>query len=308
MADKKQPVKFVLWQRLPRIMEYFSYLIQRVDHDRLTVIAGSMAYVSLLSLVPLLTVIISALSVVPAFAGVGNQVQQFVITHFVPAASVVVTTYLNEFIVNAGKMTVVGVGALFVVAMMLISSIDRSLNYIWRVKKKRRWIISLAVYWMILTLGPILLGSSIALSSYVGSLVLFEHQALHGMVQQSLQWLPSMMSGLAFLLLYALVPNCKVLFKHALLGALCSSVLFELSKKGFVIYLAHFHSYQMIYGALSVIPILFVWVYLCWCIVLLGAEITASLGERGFWDVTQSQSQLPPTTTVTSRDHDYNED
>ncbi|WP_181314144.1 virulence factor BrkB family protein [Photobacterium phosphoreum] len=302
MADKKQPVKLVLWQRLSRIMEYFGYLIQRVNHDRLTVTAGSMAYVTLLSLVPLLTVVVSALSAIPAFAGAGTQVQQFVITNFVPAAGAVVTTYLNEFVVNAGKMTVVGIGALFVVAMMLISSIDKSLNYIWRVKKKRRWIISLAVYWMILTLGPILLGSSLALSSYLGSLALLDHRTLHGVVQQSLQWLPSMMSGLAFLLLYALVPNCKVQFKHALIGALCSSILFELSKKGFVIYLAHFHSYQMIYGALSVIPILFVWVYLCWCIVLLGAEITASLGERGFWDVSPSRSQI--MTMVTNSDHD----
>ncbi|KJF86370.1 virulence factor BrkB family protein [Photobacterium phosphoreum] len=287
---------------MPRIMEYFGYLIQRVNHDRLTVTAGSMAYVTLLSLVPLLTVVVSALSAIPAFAGAGTQVQQFVITNFVPAAGAVVTTYLNEFVVNAGKMTVVGIGALFVVAMMLISSIDKSLNYIWRVKKKRRWIISLAVYWMILTLGPILLGSSLALSSYLGSLALLDHRTLHGVVQQSLQWLPSMMSGLAFLLLYALVPNCKVQFKHALIGALCSSILFELSKKGFVIYLAHFHSYQMIYGALSVIPILFVWVYLCWCIVLLGAEITASLGERGFWDVSPSRSQI--MTMVTNSDHD----
>lgn len=302
MADKKQPVKLVLWQRLSRIMEYFGYLIQRVNHDRLTVTAGSMAYVTLLSLVPLLTVVVSALSAIPAFAGAGTQVQQFVITNFVPAAGAVVTTYLNEFVVNAGKMTVVGIGALFVVAMMLISSIDKSLNYIWRVKKKRRWIISLAVYWMILTLGPILLGSSLALSSYLGSLALLDHRTLHGVVQQSLQWLPSMMLGLAFLLLYALVPNCKVQFKHALIGALCSSILFELSKKGFVIYLAHFHSYQMIYGALSVIPILFVWVYLCWCIVLLGAEITASLGERGFWDVSPSRSQI--MTMVTNSDHD----
>lgn len=302
MADKKQPVKFVLWRRLPRIMEYCGYLIQRVNHDRLTVTAGSMAYVTLLSLVPLLTVVVSALSAVPAFAGVGAQVQQFVIANFVPAAGAVVTTYLNEFVVNAGKMTVVGIGALFVVAMMLISSIDKSLSYIWRVKKKRRWVISLAVYWMILTLGPILLGSSIALSSYLGSLALLDHQTLHGVVQQSLQWLPSMMSSLAFLLLYSLVPNCPVRFKHALIGALCASILFELSKKGFVIYLAHFHSYQMIYGALSVIPILFVWVYLCWCIVLLGAEITASLGERGFWDVSQSQPQV--MITVTDSDHD----
>ncbi|PQJ64944.1 virulence factor BrkB family protein [Photobacterium angustum] len=274
------------------MMDYFSYLIQRVNHDRLTVTAGSMAYVTLLSLVPLITVVISALSAVPVFAGLGEQLQNFVIENFVPAAGAVVKTYLNEFVSNAGKMTAVGIAALFVVAMMLISSIDTSLNYIWRIKKKRRWIISFSIYWMILTLGPILLGSSIAVSSYLGSLALLEHQALHGLLQQSLRWFPSLMSSLAFLLLYLLVPNCKVTFRHALIGSLSASILFELSKKGFAIYLAHFHSYQMIYGALAAIPILFVWIYLCWCIVLLGAEITASLGERGFWEQA-NQLSLP---------------
>ncbi|MGR5065936.1 virulence factor BrkB family protein [Photobacterium sp. DNB22_13_2] len=283
MADKPTTSKQTWRQRARSFMAFSGYLHHRVGHDRLTVTAGSMAYVTLLSLVPLITVVLSALSSFPVFAGLGELLQNFVIENFVPAAGEVVKQYLNEFVANAGKMTAVGVAALFVVAMMLISSIDKSLNYIWRVHEKRRPVISFSIYWMVLTLGPILVGSSIAVSSYLGSLNLLGSEAVNGLLQRSLRWLPVIMSSTAFLVLYLLVPNTKVRFRHALVGAVIASILFELSKKGFALYITNFPSYQVIYGALAVVPILFVWVYLCWCIVLFGAEITASLGEKSHW-------------------------
>lgn len=283
MADNKITGKLQWWSHFKVGLAFVRYLQQRIVHDRLTVTAGSMAYVTLLSLVPLITVVLSALSSFPVFAGLGELLQNFVIEHFVPAAGEVVKTYLNEFVANAGKMTAVGIGALFVVAMMLISTIDTALNYIWRIRAKRRPVISFSIYWMVLTLGPILVGSSIAVSSYLGSLNLLGSELVHGFFQQMLRGLPVVMSSLAFLGLYLLVPNTKVKFSHALIGALTASLLFETSKKGFALYITNFPSYQVIYGALAVIPILFVWVYLCWCIVLLGAEITASLGERSQW-------------------------
>ncbi|MBY5948614.1 virulence factor BrkB family protein [Photobacterium rosenbergii] len=283
MDDKTATSKSIWRDRLRSAMAFTGYLHHRVGHDRLTVTAGSMAYVTLLSLVPLITVVLSALSSFPVFAGLGELLQNFVIENFVPAAGEVVKQYLNEFVANAGKMTAVGVGALFVVAMMLISSIDKSLNYIWRVHEKRRPVISFSIYWMVLTLGPILVGTSIAVSSYLGSLNLLGSDAVNGLLQRSLRWLPVVMSSSAFLGLYLLVPNTKVRFRHALVGAVIASILFELSKKGFALYITNFPSYQVIYGALAVVPILFVWVYLCWCIVLFGAEITASLGEKSHW-------------------------
>ncbi len=298
MADNKSSNKLHFTTRISMTFAYFRYIFQRINHDRLTVTAGSMAYVTLLSLVPLITVVLSALSSFPVFQGLGEVLQNFVIENFVPAAGEVVKTYLNQFVANAGKMTAVGIGALFVVAMMLISSIDTALNYIWRVSEKRRPVISFSIYWMVLTLGPILVGSSLAVSSYLGSLNIMGSDAVNGLLQQSLRWLPVMMSTMAFLGLYLLVPNIKVRFHHAVIGAGCASLLFELSKKGFALYITNFPSYQVIYGALAVIPILFVWVYLCWCIVLLGAEITASLGERKHWDFTQVEAQSEPDTII----------
>lgn len=260
-----------------------NHLFHRVTHDRLTVSAGYMAYVTLLSLVPLVTVVLSAFSSFPGFDGVGKTLQQFVINNFVPAAGEILEEYLNQFVTNAGKMTAVGVTFLFVVAIMLISAIDKSLNYTFRVTKKRPIMISFAVYWMVLTLGPILIGTSIALSSYLTSLSILQAGFASDVFTTLLRALPFILTTLAFIGLYMVVPNVRVKINHALLGAMTASLLFEASKKGFALYVSNFPSYQLIYGALAVVPILFVWVYFSWCIVLFGAELTAALGERSIW-------------------------
>ncbi|WP_277206996.1 virulence factor BrkB family protein [Vibrio misgurnus] len=259
------------------------YLLTRINHDRVNVNAGYLAYITLLSIVPMLAVLLSILSSFAIFASAGEVIQDFVIANFVPAAGEVVKSALNEFIANTGKMTAVGGVFLLVAAIMLISNIDNNLNYIWRVQQKRRAVFSFSMYWMILTLGPILVGASIAVSSYITSLTILDHQALSGAYKLFLRWLPFGLSLCAFGGLYLLVPNKKVYFHHAFTGALLAAVLFELSKKGFAIYITQFPSYQLIYGAIAAIPILFVWVYLGWFIVLVGAEVTAALGEREQW-------------------------
>ncbi|MCA2016272.1 virulence factor BrkB family protein [Vibrio tritonius] len=264
-------------------LRYLRYLMARMGHDRINVSAGYLAYITLISIVPMLTVLLSILSSFTVFSNVGEVIQDFVITHFVPAAGDAVSGALKQFISNTGKMTIVGSLFLFVAAIMLISNVDKNLNYIWRVRNKRRMVFSFSMYWMFLTLGPILIGASIALSSYVMSLKIIENETLTGAFDFFLRWLPIILSFLAFMVLYLLVPNKKVRFHHAIAGAISAAVLFELSKKGFAVYITQFPSYQLIYGALAAIPILFVWVYLCWLIVLIGAEITASLGEKESW-------------------------
>ncbi|MGY5584559.1 virulence factor BrkB family protein [Vibrio cincinnatiensis] len=252
-------------------------------HDRININAGYLAYITLLSLVPMLTVLLSILSSFTIFDNVGEVIQDFVITHFVPAAGDAVSQALLEFVTNTGKMTAVGGAFLFIAALMLISNIDKNLNYIWRVRNKRRPVFSFSMYWMILTLGPILVGTSIAVTSYITSLKVLDSEALSGAFNFFLRRLPFLLSLFAFIGLYVLVPNKKVRFVHALSGAFVAAILFELSKKAFAFYITQFPSYQLIYGALAAIPILFVWVYLCWLIVLIGAEVTSALGESEQW-------------------------
>jgi len=131
----------------------------------------------------------------------------------------------------------------------------------------------------VITLGPLFLGASLAISSYVITLGGLDQGMFGGVMEFVLRWLPLLFSVLAFLMMYLLVPNVSVRFKDALIGAVVAAVLFELSKIGFSVYISNFPSYQAIYGALAAIPILFVWVYLSWIVVLIGAELTASLPE-----------------------------
>lgn len=254
-------------------------LWRRVDEDRMTMVAGSLAYVSLLSLVPLVTVVFSLFTAFPMFASVSDQLKHFIFTNFVPAAGDVVQSYLEQFVANSSKMTALGIIGLIVTALLLISSVDGALNHIWRSERKRAIVYSFAVYWMILTLGPLLVGASMGISTYLLSLRWLADSRVYSLVDQLLRLFPLLLSCVSFWLLYCIVPTQRVPLRDALIGALVAGGLFELGKKAFALYITAFPSYQLIYGVLAVIPMLFVWVYWSWCIVLLGAEITVAIGD-----------------------------
>jgi membrane protein len=271
---------FSRWrQHFCQLIQQVQLYVKRCQHDQIGMIGGYLAYISLLSLVPLVAVAFSVLNAFPMFAGFRLEIEHFVYANIVPSRGEEIQTYINGFVENIGQMTTVGVLFLVVVALMLIHNIDKTLNKIWRVHKRPRLMISLSIYWMILTLGPIMLGASIALTSYLASLTHLADNYTPGLSSLLLRLAPYAVSLLGFFMLYQLVPNTKVRYSHALWGALFSSVLFEMLKKAFALYIHHFPSYQAIYGALALVPILFVWVYLSWLVVLLGAELTALLQE-----------------------------
>ncbi|MEJ4047242.1 virulence factor BrkB family protein [Erwinia sp. SLM-02] len=265
--------------RLHAFWQYLKLLWRRTDEDGMTMLAGHLAYVSLLSLVPLVAVVFSLFAAFPMFSEVSTQIKDFVFSNFVPAAGTTIQNYLEQFVANVNKMTTVGVGGLIVTALLLMYSIDSALNTIWRSKRTRPLIYSFAIYWMILTLGPLLVGASLAISSYLLSLHWATVSGVSWAIDVMLRVFPLLLSCLSFWLLYSIVPTTEVAGRDALVGALIAGVLFELGKKCFALYVTMFPSYQLIYGVLAVIPIIFLWVYWTWCIVLLGAEITASLGD-----------------------------
>lgn len=266
-------------QHLQQGLALFSLYRQRCQRDQVGMISGYLAYISLLSLVPLVAVAFSVLNAFPMFSGLRLDIEAFVYANVVPSRGDELQTYINGFVENIGRMTTVGVLFLVVVALMLMHNIDKTLNKIWRVQKRPRLLISLSIYWMILTLGPILLGASIALTSYLVSLTHVADSYTPWLSTLLLTLAPYAVSFLAFFILYQLVPNTRVRYRYAFYGAMFSSVVFEMLKNAFALYIQHFPSYQAIYGALALVPILFVWVYLCWVVVLLGAELTALLQE-----------------------------
>jgi membrane protein len=248
-----------------------------IKKERITVSAGHLAYVSLLSLVPVIMVFFMVMSAFPAFSEARNDFQQFIFNNFVPHAGDVVEKYMTEFVSNASGMTATSIGVLLVVALILISNIDKTFNYLWKTKVQRPVIFTFAIYWMVITLGPLLIGMSIAVSSYLNGLATFADDYTPGFGTAFLALVPWASAIGAFMLLYMIVPNRTVKAKYAFFGALFAAILFELTKQGFGLYITNFPSYQVIYGALAVIPILFVWVYLSWIVVLMGAVFTYSV-------------------------------
>ena len=269
---------FSNWIKVKKIIRsYFPYLMRRFHEDRILYYSGYLSYVTLLSMVPLLAVIFSLLSIFPFFEKLKEEVEEFVFRNFVPELGDVLQEQILSFVDNATRMTPFGLIVLLVVALLLLSSIDHTLNQIWRVGKNRGIILSYSIYIVVLISSPVLLGTGLAANSYLVSLGGIEEGSDFSAIKLILSSMHFLGSFLFFLLLYIVVPHTKVHFWSAVFGALIATLLFELSKSVFALYFIHFPVYQAIYGALAVIPLLFVWVFISWVVVLVGAQISASL-------------------------------
>ena len=266
------------WIKVKKIIRsYFPYLLRRFHEDRILYYSGYLSYVTLLSMVPLLAVIFSLLSIFPFFEKLKEEVEEFVFRNFVPELGDVLQEQILSFVDNATRMTPFGLIVLLVVALLLLSSIDHTLNQIWRVGKNRGIILSYSIYIVVLISSPVLLGTGLAANSYLVSLGGIEEGSELSAIKLILSSMHFLGSFLFFLLLYIVVPHTKVHFWSAVFGALIATLLFELSKSVFALYFINFPVYQAIYGALAVIPLLFVWVFISWVVVLVGAQISASL-------------------------------
>ena len=259
-------------------------VLKRFRSDRLTRHAAALAFSSLLALAPMLAIAFAMLSLFSSFEQLGGTLQDFMYQFLVPTAGEDLRQYLDQFAGQAGKLTVVSLALFLLTALLLLSTIEQSFNDIWRVKKGRRLSAKVTVYWALLSLGPLLMGASLAVSTYLLSLTVIDSAYLSQQIQSvSVALLPFLFEMLAFLLLYLVMPNVRVRFVHALAGAFIASLLFELTKRFFALYIVNFDSYQIIYGALSSLPIFLIWIYLSWVVALIGAEFVAVLQEKGVW-------------------------
>lgn len=271
-------------------------VMRRFGRDRCSRVAGALAFTTVLAIVPLTTVGFAVLSIFPVFEAWMTTVQQFIYGNFVPAASDVVSHYLQQFAANAGKLTVFGSLFLFVTAVMLIDTIEQAFNDIWHVRRKRKLVRRVTAYWAVITLGPILMGLSLSITSYVAALPLFSEQSvLLGAREVVLRIAPIIFEWATFVLLYAIVPNRAVRMRHAMVGAAIATVLFEVAKLLFRVFVTSFASYSAVYGAVAALPVFLIWIYLSWVVILIGAEATAALPQ---WIRRQATKQVRSGTEI----------
>lgn len=246
-------------------------------------VASSLAFTSLLSLVPLLTVTFVLLSKISLFEDFSLLIQDFIFANFVPEFGQVVQQYIFLFSGKASELTISGGLMLFLVALMLLATIDNTFNQIWGIKKTRHPLKRIFIYFSLLLLGPLLIGIGIASTTYLFSLeVIANVDTVFNIKKYALSCLPFLTTFVTFILLYILVPYCYVSKRNAIFAGILCTMLFELAKHGFGVYIKEMPSYENIYGALAVIPLFFIWIYISWVIILFGAHITYCLSSTKF--------------------------
>ncbi|WP_170294675.1 YihY family inner membrane protein [Roseospira navarrensis] len=254
--------------------------LNRVEQTQAVRMAASLSYTSLLAMVPLLAIALAMLAAFPVFAEVRGAIMDSLFEVLFPYADETVRTRVEDFVRAAGGLTAFGLIGIAVTAIMLLVTIETALNGIFGVKAARAVLARLLIYWALVTLGPMLLGASFSLSGYIYALqeVASEGPAiLHGLSGLATRALPWLLTALAFTLLYLVVPYRAVHPRDALVGGVAAAALVAALRFGFLIYVTNAEAYQTLYGALAVIPVFLVWMYLSWLVVLAGAVITAVL-------------------------------
>jgi len=248
----------------------------RFREDNLSLTASSLTFTTLIALVPLLTVMLAVFSAFPMFGSFQAALEKYFLQSLVPdSIARPVLRSLTMFAGNARTIGAAGIVVLFISALALVLTIDRTLNKIWRVRRPRPIGQRVLVYWAAMTLGPLVLGVSLSAGSYALSASRGWAATLPGGLNAGIDVLEFALLAAAMAGLFHYVPNTPVRWTHAWAGALFVAVAMEGAKSGLGWYLKTIPSFSAIYGAFATVPILLLWIYLVWVVVLLGAVVAA---------------------------------
>jgi len=242
--------------------------------------ASNLAFTTLIAIVPLIAIGFAVVSAFPVFDDVTDQLQSFAASTLLPqAADRLLNVYLSEFAANAARVSLIGLAVLLVTALVLVLTIEGAFHDIWRSGSRGRRVPRILVYIMLITIGPLLIGAGLWLTSLLLSWSMGWFRYFDDVMLLVLRFAPFGLTSAALALLYYALPNQPVRMVDAALGGLVGGVLFEFTKWSFGLYVTHIATYQVIYGAFATLPIFLMWVYLSWLVVLIGAVLVAVIPQ-----------------------------
>ena len=295
--EQSPPRRGKLRQAFATLAAFAMYSARRFLADGCFSASGALSYTTLVSLVPLAVIAFGTLSAFPIFAKVHDELVALAFRTLVPSIGEQAAWWFRAFADLAAQTTAIGIAGISATGILLLVTVEDQLNLIWRVTSPRPWVQRILAYWTLITLGPLLIGISVSLSTY------FELAARQvGLGQEAAAWfasswlhslaraVPAMLEFVALTLLYCLIPNCAVRWRDGALGALVATIAIEILKVGFSIYIGASSFYQTVYGALAIIPIFLLWMYISWMAVLLGAVTAAALPN---WRIDERVGTIP---------------
>ena len=261
-----------------RAVAFVRRVVARTRNTGLARTAGSLAFTTVLGLVPMATVAFAFVARFPVFQQWLDALETFLLKYTLPGgANEVVHGYVREFTGKASGLTGLSIVFILVTATLVIATIEREINALWGIGLRRPIARRFAVYLLGTTLGPVLVGASISLTTWLFTQSLAAVPMEATLADFAVKPLPLVLSTLALALLYALVPNRHVPWRHAFAGAFAAALAFEGAKHGFAVYVKNVSNYELVYGTLAALPVFLIWIYVCWLIVLAGAAVTATL-------------------------------
>lgn len=263
-------------QKTPSFIKACVLATRRFHEEKYTYRAAALAFTTIIAIVPLLLVIVFVVTVFPASGGMISLGENYILQNFVPAAASAIEYYFQGFIQQAVHLPALSIFFLFITTVILIHTIEETLNDIWHVPRRRRGkkLAALFFYWLLFLLMPFMIGWSVFLSSYVFLLTwMVGHASKFGIYRLLLSLAPIAINTLIFGMLFTIVPNAKVYWREGMLGGFIAAVLFDVSRLGFAFYITQFPLYALIYGAFAVIPIFLLWLYIFWFIIIFSALI-----------------------------------
>lgn len=271
-------IEFALMNKqLIKLIGIYFFAIKRFYEDNYTYRVASLAYTTLLALVPLLLVVVFFISIFPIFSQFVELSESYILRNFVPETAIAVEKYLHGFTHQAQHLPMMSVLFLFVTAIMLVRTIEETFNEMWQVPNRERKFLSLIVYWLSVLVIPNAIGLTIFISTYILSFswIKISGETL-GLTPYIFQALPILISIGIFTILYKIAPNTSIKWWDAFIGGLNAAFLLLIARSGFALYMQKYPSYEVIYGSFALIPIFLLWLYIFWFIVLFAGLISYS--------------------------------
>lgn len=269
-----------LWLRQhPRVQagrEVLAFAARRARMAQMQQVASSLTLTTVLSVVPLLAVALAMFAAFPLFSEYREAFEKLLIKSLLPDEfNASILRYLRQFATKAAGLTAFGLAGLAATSLLMIFTIDAALNEIFAVRRQRPLGQRVLIYWALITLGPVVLGASLSLTSYLASFSIGDAPR-GGWPWWWVGIAQVVLTGIALAVLYVYVPYRKVLWRDALIGGFTVALISQAVKEGFSIYVSA-GTVTSIYGAFSALPVFLVWVYLSWLLALFGAAIAATL-------------------------------
>lgn len=272
---------------LQKVRALSRYALRRAGENRLPQVAASLTFTTFLSVVPVLTVAFALLAAFPVFRDFRGQIEAFLFQNLIPGGNISdsVSRYLGQFAKSARGLTALGLGGLMVTSVLTMLTVEDALNAIWRVKRRRPFAQRVLVFWAVLTLGPVLIGGSLSISSYLISISMGYVGNLPFGLGLLVSLVPVALTAVAFAFLYMAVPYAYVDWRDAIFAGIVAAVAFEVAKRAFGYFITHIPTYTAVYGTFAVLPLFLLWMYVSWLVTLLGATIASNLPviREGHW-------------------------